>query len=149
MHANNRFRSVSTVVDLLVFLHYKSTTGGGFSGSFLVLLLSSKAWKIENFFFSPADSFYWGGGCSYLGDFSSSKADFFWGLTFLLFLYLLLLLIGIINGFLNIFAFSTVSLLFYIVTLVFLGFALYFLFFAYIAFRMAGGIHGGVPKAKR
>ena len=64
-------------------------------------------------------------------------------------LYLLLLLIGIINGFFNIFAFSTVSLLFYIVTLVFLGFALYFLFFAYKAFRMAGGIHGGVPKAKR
>ena len=64
-------------------------------------------------------------------------------------IYLLLLLLGLVNGFLNVFAFSTVSLLFYIITLVYLGFALWFAFFAYKAFRMTGGIHGGISKKER
>ena len=64
-------------------------------------------------------------------------------------LYMLFLFLGIVFGFLNIFAFSTLSLLFYIVNLVYYAFALYFTFISYRNFRKSGGIHGGVSKKQR
>ena len=64
-------------------------------------------------------------------------------------LYMLFLFIGLINGFINIFAFESVSLIFYIINLVYYGIAMYFAFMSYKNFRKSGGIHGGVSKKDR
>ena len=56
--------------------------------------------------------------------------------------YIALLAAGIIYGFVHIFAFSNVSLLFYIINLVFYCLALYWAYPAYRDFRKSGGIYG-------
>lgn len=62
--------------------------------------------------------------------------------------HMIFLSLGIVYGFINIFAFEQISLLFYIINLVFYCFALYYVFNAYKDFRRAGGIYGKDGKAR-
>jgi hypothetical protein len=64
-------------------------------------------------------------------------------------LYLLFLVVGVIYGITNIFTQPAEVLIFYIINLVFLCFAVYFCWLAYKAFRMSGGIHGGLSREER
>jgi hypothetical protein len=64
-------------------------------------------------------------------------------------IYMLFLVFGTIYGILNVFSQPTETLFFYIVNLVFYGFALYFCWLAYKQFRTSGGIYGGKSRAVR
>lgn len=64
-------------------------------------------------------------------------------------LYMLTLLLGMTHGFINIFAYKDVSLLFFILLLVFYFLSFYFTGSRYITFRGHGGIHGNVGRVKQ
>jgi hypothetical protein len=63
--------------------------------------------------------------------------------------YLITLVFGITHGFLSIFAFTDVSLLFFILLLVFYFLSFYGTGTRYLTFRAHGGIHGNIGRVNK
>ena len=63
-------------------------------------------------------------------------------------IYIIGLFFGIAHGIFSIFQYSQLRLLFFILHLIYLSFALYFTVRAYKNFRVTGGIHGKLGRPK-